>query len=235
MDPITGAAILTGATGLIGGIMSNSANADAQEKANEANAALAQKQMDFQERMSGTAYQRAVADMRSAGLNPALTYTQGGASTPGGASATMVAPRFSDIVSPAVSSAQETYRSGIARKTQESQSSLQAQQERVAETQMHYNIQSAKAADAQARRQEAETDRIKTETAILKAGAPGAIKRAKMESDYSGVTTPVDMILDRLGRVTNSVQGVKNLFKGSGGLKTSPNKWERGVILKETP
>ncbi len=72
---IIGAAATIGA-GLIGSKGAASQNA--------ASAKAAQAQMDFQERMSNTQYQRGMEDMRAAGLNPILAYKQGGAGTPGG-------------------------------------------------------------------------------------------------------------------------------------------------------
>lgn len=57
-----------------------------QQKANQANASAAQAQMDFQASQTGTSYQRAVEDMRKAGLNPMLAYSQGGAASGTGAS-----------------------------------------------------------------------------------------------------------------------------------------------------
>lgn len=81
--------VLGGGLDLLGGALGGYFSYKGVKETNVANARMAREQMQFQERMANTAYQRSMADMRSAGLNPILAFSKGGADTPVGARADM--------------------------------------------------------------------------------------------------------------------------------------------------
>jgi len=89
--------------GYLGQQDTNEANLAIANSANVASAEQAQMNRDFQERLSNSAYQRQVTDMSAAGLNPMLAYMKGGgASTPAGNVANVIAPQYTSPLQSAV-------------------------------------------------------------------------------------------------------------------------------------
>lgn len=149
--------------------------------ANRANRGMADTQMRFQKAMRETAYQTAVEDMRKAGLNPMLAYQQGGAVSPGGASAEM-----SDIISPAVSTAQH------ARRIREELKLLRAQEFETHQRGGQIGFQNAlilqqqRESEARTARENRNAELLGINSELARAELPAARNRARVESSRVG-------------------------------------------------
>lgn len=231
--PAAVAGIAAGAAALGGGIIGAASNAKQTAETNAANRDIAREQMMFQHNMSNTAYQRARVDMERAGINPMLAYMQGGASSPQGASATMVSPRTGDDINRAVSSTLSAISTAQELRSRESTIDLQKAQEAA-------TVVEAKVKDETAKKVAEEAKQVRAQTGLLRDDARSRGARRDVEKAHADIdkeNAKWDNWLERIQRTIGvagsaaQVLNPLNYLKGSGRMPnaTPRDSYERSM------
>lgn len=188
-----------GGLSLAGGFMNNMFAGQRQEDQQQFSAQQAANQMAFQERMSNTAHQREVTDLKAAGLNPILSVNHG-ASSPSGAMATTTAAPVHDMLGPAVNTAMAHMRLKEEVKNMQETNKNITQDTDLKRAQFRKEIAAGTQVDVA-------TEKLKDEQAIIREelfGAKTAAEKARIEREQ--LNNPAYRILHQTGNVGKEVE-----------------------------
>lgn len=239
-------ALIPAAASLISGLMGQ----QGQEDTNDANVQLGREQMAFQERMSSTAYPRAVQGMKDAGLNPMLAYSQGGASSPVGSM-----PQVQNPVSAGLNSAAQAMASMQAvqslRQSQAQTDQIAASADKLRSETFDQNLNSAvrwseleklhgEAGELSSRsgKQYADTElsrlALKRESATFAADVAERKARARLtglEADKQGVLKSPYELIEKIMKMSPEV--ISKVPSSANGiweyLKSVPDRWKHAL------
>lgn len=200
------------ADALTGGAVSN---AKSVEATNAAQIGLAREQTAFQERMSNSAYQRAVEDMRKAGLNPSLAYQNGGASAPTGSMATLTAPRKGDIGAGLFNTAKAIATGSADIRKANSETDLNKMNAQVADVSAQKITANAKESEANTEYTQQLLKKAEADTRAARANADmreAEVPAAKKQSEYDSKAAPYDAILKRVREVLGTASSARRLL-----------------------
>lgn len=212
MGPAIGAAIAGGGFDMLGkGIDTYN-----QGQMNKWNAEQARVQREFQREMSNTAYQRAMADMKAAGLNPMLAYSQGPASTPTGAMAEAVpAPKFGDMGTKIASTAMNYKSIEQAGKKIDADVLQAAESIRTQQSQQKLNVKQGEKAAAEAYESGVRATKLAADTSLI---------------DQKTTLAKLQEVIARYHQDAEKLEGKKRYMDAS--AETEPVIWSVDQILK---
>lgn len=210
-------ALIQGGAGMIGAGI----NASAQEAANQTNIQLARENQAFQERMSSSAYQRAMRDMQLAGLNPMLAFSQGGASSPSGSLAQVEAVNAGDAIKAAGATAKDVaaFNMEMKQKTAELQLAKAATAAKITEADL--NQHTAKNVDSTTERQNTEIKILKKKLPAIAAESKNQVKQADIDNSMMGFDNIVHRAGKTLGVITDAFNPVRWFKQGLSPAKPS--------------